>query len=248
MNKRLLAKWGLSLVLTALGLALPALIFSGNTMTFEMQYGLTAISEVLMIGLPALIFLTDLGANRGALSGAFSRQSAERVGYAMLAAVGFTMVGVLVTVLWVSVLSLFGFSPLQPMLENPDTAGRLGLAVLLVAAVPALCEEMLFRGVLLRYAARKWGEERAIWITAALFAAAHFSVAGFPALLMIGMLLARLAFKGRGLTLPVVFHAMYNLSAIVINRYGATPGLFTMLLSAMAFRWAIRRLLRDQEA
>lgn len=248
MNKRLLIKWALSLVSVAAGLVLPGLAAAGGKMTFELQYGLTGLSEILMIGIPALIFLTDLFKDRGALKVVFPKQHPDRVGLAMLSAVGFTIVGMVITVLWLTLLSLVQYKPVQPVLENPSTIVQMLLAILMAAVVPAACEEMLFRGVLLRFAHRKWGEKAAMWTTAVLFAAMHFSVAGFPMLLVIGMLLARLAFKGKGLTLPFIFHAMYNLAAVVINRYGAAPGLMTVLVSTMAFRWSMQRLLTEREA
>lgn len=248
MNKRRLVKWGLSFVSAAAGIVLPGLMAGEGKMSFEAQYGLAALSEILLLGIPALIFLTDLCKESGALRTAFPKQDPNRVGLAMLAAVGFTIVGMVVTVLWLTLLSLISFSPLQPVLKNPETLMQLLLAILMAAVVPAACEEMLFRGVLLRFAYRKWGEKAAVWGTAAVFAVMHFSVAGFPMLLLIGVLLARLAIKGKGLTLPFVFHAMYNLSAVVINRYGAAPGMMTVLISTVAFRWAMHRLLTDKEA
>lgn len=240
-------KWGLSLAAVAAGLILPGLAAGGGNMTFEMQYGLTGLSEILMIGIPALVFLTDLFKDRGALKTAFPKQHPDSVGLAMLSAVGFTIVGMMITVLWLMLLSMVRYKPVQPLLENPSTIVQMLLAILMAAVIPAVCEEMLFRGVLLRFAHRKWGESTAVWTTAVLFAVMHFSVAGFPMLLLIGMLLARLAFKGEGLTLPFTFHAMYNLSAVVINRYGAAPGLVTVLVATMAFRWSMRRLLTERE-
>ena len=201
-----------------------------------------------MIGIPALVFWTDCFQDRDALRRAFPKQTPDRIGLTMLSAVGFTIVGMVITVLWMSVLSMFHYSPKQLMMANPQTHTQLLLAVLAASIIPAACEEMLFRGVLLRFVSGKWGDNAAIWVTAVLFAALHFSAPGFPMLLMIGVLLARLALTYKGLTLPFIFHAMYNFSAVVINRYGAAPSLLTIIMALIIFRRSTSSLLFEKEA
>ena len=79
-----------------------------------------------------------------------------------------------------------------------------------VVAAP-VCEELFFRGVVLRsLRSRAWGPLPAMAFTAALFSAVHLKVVGFLLLFTVGFVLAALAEASRALFLPILFHALYN--------------------------------------
>jgi membrane protease YdiL (CAAX protease family) len=160
----------------------------------------------------------------------------------MLSAVSYTMAGLLITLITYLFLQQLGITPVQPATLNPENAGELALAALCAAVIPALCEELLFRGLVQGVIARRWGDRPAVWLTSLLFALMHFTLLGFPVLLVIGLLLSRLMLTGKTLLLTMIFHAMYNFSVLTINYSGAVPGFGVMLLCAAVF-WLTSRFL-----
>lgn len=99
---------------------------------------------------------------------------------------------------------------LAPIFEPPG-ARTTALALLLVAALPALAEELFFRGAmltLLKRLSRSWTV--AIVLSACAFSAAHFDAAGFLARLLMGVLLALLFVRSRSIWPAVAFHAVNN--------------------------------------
>ncbi len=97
------------------------------------------------------------------------------------------------------------FDALSGNLEDPSFAGVL----LSLVIVPAVCEEVLFRGVLLAEY-RALGDWNAILITALCFAMLHFSVENFLAYLFAGVLLGMVAVVSRSIIPAVLLHLLSN--------------------------------------
>lgn len=99
----------------------------------------------------------------------------------------------------------------------PAAQGALArtLQVLALAVVPAIAEEMLFRGALLGNLRRRCGDLLALTLTTLLFALMHGSLAGLPGHLAISLLLTLLMLRGGHILLPVAAHLAYNLLALV---------------------------------
>ncbi len=116
-----------------------------------------------------------------------------------------------------------GFLPAS-LLDRFDTGRELasqgwGLwqSLALVALLPAVCEEVAFRGALLPSLLRRPSPVRAIAIAAVIFAAAHFDPVRFPAVLLVGLALGWLAWRS-GSTWPgVVAHALNNGAAVLVT-------------------------------
>jgi uncharacterized protein len=96
-----------------------------------------------------------------------------------------------------------------------ETAGGLMFNLFMIAVLPALGEELLFRGIIQRLFGRMtrshhWG----IWLSAALFSALHMQFYGFiPRILLGGMFGYLLVWSGT-LWLPVLAHFVNNASAV----------------------------------
>lgn len=88
---------------------------------------------------------------------------------------------------------------------DPPFAGVL----LSIVIIPAVCEELFFRGVVLAEY-RSLGEGNAIVISAACFAMLHFSVSGFPIYLFIGLLLGVVTSVSRSVIPSMILHLLSN--------------------------------------
>ena len=97
----------------------------------------------------------------------------------------------------------------------PATGGELTLSVLTMAALPAVCEELLFRGVgMAAWEGR--GTRRAILVTALLFALMHANLLGFPVYMLIGVVSAWLVYALDTLYAGIVFHTVYNAGCLIV--------------------------------
>jgi membrane protease YdiL (CAAX protease family) len=93
---------------------------------------------------------------------------------------------------------------------SPQTDGR----VLFAASVSAACEELLWRGPLLRLLHGRLGTGRAVALDAVGFAAAHGRRATLAHVLL-GAVLATAALTPPGLAAAVNAHVVYNLLVLL---------------------------------
>ncbi len=96
-------------------------------------------------------------------------------------------------------------------------ASRLEFAVIAlgVAAAAPVAEELLFRGVLLRGLSRRIGSRWGVFASALLFAGTHFQLVQFPGLLIVGLALAWLATRSRGIGAAIWAHAGFNATTVL---------------------------------
>ncbi len=244
MNKRPVLLVSLAVLSALAGWFLPDMLARGN-LSFTAENLLAALQEILLMGLPAALILMRNRESSAQAKEMFQLPGAERTGLAMLSAVAFTMAGLLLTLITYLFLQQLGVTPGQPSALTPGSAGELLLAALCAAIIPAVCEELLFRGLIQGFLGRRIGVRGAVWATSILFALIHFTLLGFPVLLLIGLLLSRLMVSQKTILLPMVFHAMYNFSILVINFSGAVPGFGVMLICAAVFWLTTRFLFRE---
>ena len=87
--------------------------------------------------------------------------------------------------------------------------------ILLIAIMPALGEELFFRGSIFNIV-RQWkGAVVAIWLTAAIFSAIHFQFYGFVPRLLLGAFFGYLLLWSGNMWLPILAHFVNNLMAVV---------------------------------
>ncbi|MFN0032433.1 MAG: type II CAAX prenyl endopeptidase Rce1 family protein [Flavobacteriales bacterium] len=91
-----------------------------------------------------------------------------------------------------------------------------GITIVSIALLPAVCEELLFRGVLQPLLAKAFRNiHLAIWVSAALFSAIHMQFYGFLPRMLMGALLGYLVVWSGSLWTSMLAHAANNTLAIV---------------------------------
>ncbi len=93
--------------------------------------------------------------------------------------------------------------------------------LLVVAILPAIGEEMVFRGILQRQLER-WSRNPhlAIWVAAMIFSAFHLQFEGFIPRLLLGALLGYLLYWTKNLWVPIIAHFFNNaLQVLAIYMY-----------------------------
>lgn len=235
-----------------LGMALPLLLPAGALRkvldggSFYIQYAYVGVREVLMLGLPALFIYMKSPVSLQELKRRMRPGTAYTNGIVMLSAVAFTMTGVLINMVWMAFLSRYGVPPIESALANPASAPEYAVAFLMAAVLPAVSEEVLFRGLLQGAVARHRGARAAIWITAVVFALAHAAVQSFAVILVIGLFLGALAVRYDSLFPGMLFHTVYNASAVVIMAEGKNITLTSIMLCTVVFSVTAYLLLKKE--
>lgn len=104
-----------------------------------------------------------------------------------------------------------GTEQLTKFLTAIDDPLRLLIALVVVAVIPAVGEEITFRGVGQNLLHRAFGNVHvAIWVTAALFSAIHLQFYGFLPRLLLGALFGYLYVWSGNLWVPIFAHFVNN--------------------------------------
>jgi sodium transport system permease protein len=113
-----------------------------------------------------------------------------------------------------------------------------GVAILLFAAVPAICEEIAFRGFILTGLERGHRTRSAVLLSALLFGFMHVLVSLFQQLFnatLLGLVLGLLAVRSRSILPGILFHFINNALGVVMGS----------VASDQAHRWIAAWLYRE---
>ena len=132
-------------------------------------------------------------------------------------------------------------------LTSDSGLGRLSFfeMLALVAVLPAICEELAFRGVLLTGLRRRLPETQLCWVVGLAFAFFHFDMArGLPTLLL-GAVLAALTLRSGSVYPAMLWHGLNNALALWSNSRGESLGTLHPLIytvAAVAMLWVLWRV------
>ena len=121
---------------------------------------------------------------------------------------------------------------LSDLLIQADSPGALMLNLFIMALLPALGEEWMFRGILQPIFIRETGKIwKGIWLTAALFSLVHFQFLGFFPRMLLGAMLGYLFYWTRNLWISVLVHGVNN-ALVILGDYFQYSGFFQGNFSA----------------
>jgi len=108
---------------------------------------------------------------------------------------------------------------------NMKTTGDYLFSLIMIAVLPAVFEELLFRGALQKVLVN-WVKQPhvAIVITAFLFSLVHLSFYGFLSRMMLGIVLGYLYYYGRNIALNMLMHFINNGVAITAMFWAVKKG------------------------
>ena len=164
-----------------------------------------------------------------------------------LAALGGCMLSSLLTSYLMYYLSQFGI----PIPESPEMMVHeplsLALGLIVMAVLPALLEEMVFRGYVLR-TLRPYGDFYAVMVSAVMFGLIHGNIRQVPFALVSGILLGWLYVATNNIWLPVVVHFCNNAVSVLLEYFGFSLtdgqlGVMNLLTIAMLIGLGVLALL-----
>ncbi|WP_310398171.1 CPBP family intramembrane glutamic endopeptidase, partial [Hymenobacter sp.] len=97
-----------------------------------------------------------------------------------------------------------------------NSAGRFLGAVVVIAVVPAVGEELVFRGVIQKNLVRWFSPHVGVWLGAALFSAIHLQFFGFVPRLVLGLVLGYLYLWSGNILVSMAAHFTQNAFQLVV--------------------------------
>ena len=226
----------------------------------DVKLGLIATQVVLIAGIPVLAMRMLRIPVRRTLG--LGPTSPSRLVLALFLTPAATLLAALAASfqgLWLQVPS--SYRELMEQLIGAQ-GGSLPAALIAFAVIPGLCEEILFRGFILRGLLRRLRPAAAIFWTAALFGAFHFDLYRLVPTLVLGLVLGWTAWRTGRLWPAVVIHVTNNAFAVLsghvpaleripwLREGGSIPfpvALLALILGGTAFL-GLRRLGSEPEA
>jgi len=130
--------------------------------------------------------------------------------------------------------------------------------IAMIGILPALGEELLFRGIIQQLLKKKFGNAHAaIWISAAIFSALHMQFFGFLPRLVLGAMFGYMLEWSGTLWLPILAHFVNNATAVIayylskrgiteidIDKTGTTSdGSSYLVIASIIFLFVLFRML-----
>jgi sodium transport system permease protein len=114
-----------------------------------------------------------------------------------------------------------------------EGGAKLLLSVMAYALFPALCEEIAFRGFILRGLHQNFRPRNAVLLSSFFFALFHLNVFLFAPTFLLGVILGLLTVRSRSLLPAILFHLLHNTVLIaLIPLSGYSEGLPGMVHAA----------------
>lgn len=126
-----------------------------------------------------------------------------------------------VSQLWFILVQCMGGTIPASGVAVPTTVRGLASAVILSAALPGICEELLFRGLMLS-AWEERGSLRAVTTVSLLFTLLHGNLLGIPSEFICGVLLACIVISSGSLFAGMVFHTVFNSTLLIASYWART--------------------------
>ncbi len=97
-----------------------------------------------------------------------------------------------------------------------DNVPEMILVIIVIAVVPALSEEVMFRGYIQRSFEHKISPFKAAAVTAIFFGLYHFSPYGILPLITLGLYFGFAAYLSKSLFIPIILHFLNNFTAVLL--------------------------------
>ncbi len=193
----------------------------GSWFIARMREGGVIAAQVLLLAIPTVAFAT-LGPYAARRTLGLRRPSGRTLAAGLLIALGGVPIGWAIGWLQLRVAGFEMSASVLETLRQLTTATDLRHALwllLVVAIVPGICEELVFRGVLLQSLAREMRGWRAVLLSAAIFAAFHLSfetAIRFLPTFWIGLTMGLVAWRSRSSLATMPMHVVNNASAVLM--------------------------------
>lgn len=194
------------------------LIYGGALLPFKNNYLKSGVGEVAFVLLPVLIFLA---AGRYNFKDTLKLKRIKPVNYLIvvfLMIFGLPLVGVLNALVLALIKLAFGRNLPVPRIDIPDVPTLL-VAILVIGVSAAVCEEILFRGVISK-AYERLGTTGSLILTSVLFGILHMDLQKFVSTILLGALIGFIVYRTKSIYAGMTAHFTNNTIAVLLT-YGS---------------------------
>ena len=205
--------WGITILLSPLILAITG---AGDTDNIPLRT--VALLQVPLDGtMVAVALWASIKKGRGpVLDFGLAAKVRDVAGVVVGVVTQYAALLVYLPLLWSGLLSADDVSkPARDITDKATDAPGVVLLVLIVVVAAPICEELFFRGLVLRAIDRRYGRRWAIAGSSVVFAAAHFEPLQFPALFLFGLVTAIYATRTGRLAPGMWAHMAFNGVAVL---------------------------------
>jgi membrane protease YdiL (CAAX protease family) len=206
--------------------------FLGNAQT----YVLNAILQIgLMLLLPIFLYSRKIKQSPKQTLQSFGMRKITLTAIAISVAIGVVVfvLNIGVSSFFAFLLSIFGYEKMPTTgTAEPQTIGFLLLSLLFTAVLPAICEEITHRGMLID-AYSKLGYKKAILYSALLFGLTHLNIEQFFYATVVGFLLAFITMATGNIIPAIIIHFMNNAINVFISYGVATSQKFNQIYNSI---------------
>jgi membrane protease YdiL (CAAX protease family) len=166
-----------------------------------------ALLTAVVIGLPILIFVIRGNIDYKAVFRLYPVETDELILVAGLAFLGYPAV-IGLNIIWHWLISHIG-PPIIIPLPHITSITEYLMAIIAIGVLPSVFEELMFRGIMLR-SYERLGKFASIAITGIMFGFLHRSFAGFPALILLGIVLGYVVYRSDSVYTGMLYHFIHN--------------------------------------
>jgi putative intracellular protease/amidase/membrane protease YdiL (CAAX protease family) len=175
---------------------------------------------VVLVATPAVAYARLLGCNLAATFRLLKPSPMAVAAAALLAtgAVAFVIDLSRLQERWLGPMSPEDVAKVQGIFEQLFADVGLGGVIVLLAVLPAICEEVMFRGFVLSGLRRGGGKAGPVLVTALMFAMFHLDPGRLVPTFLLGAVLGWLVVRSGSLFPAILMHFLYNAGAILLDR------------------------------
>ncbi|MFO7154242.1 MAG: type II CAAX endopeptidase family protein [Caldicoprobacter oshimai] len=171
----------------------------------------TFLMEIAVIGVPPLIYLLASRMDIKRVARINRIRGVELLLVLGMAVFGYAIVG-FINMVWYSMLNRIG-NPVEPVFPPIKTGRQYIMAIMAMAVTPALVEEFLFRGVVLR-GYERFGALTATVVSGVLFGLLHLNLVNLPAVIFLGIMISYVVVRTDSIFAGVLYHFTQNFLSI----------------------------------
>ena len=203
----------------------------GVKILFSENFGYLSIllSQICVVAIPALIYLT-----------AKDRSIEDYVALPRKPLISIPLA--IITVISANILTQYINYPIIKLIKLPIGNGtiynstyELIITIVLMCIIPAMFEEVLFRGIVLDELTQKFSRRGAMIATALIFAIVHLDISNLIPQFVLGVILCHITIAEKTVSTAMIAHFANNLFAIILreqfSRYYSSYGILLCLLS-----------------
>lgn len=205
----------------------------GVKVFFNENFGYLSIllSQICVVAIPALIY--------------FAAKDRRIGDYVTLPSKSFLSIPIaVITVVSANIMTQYINFPIIKLIDLPvdnnaiyNTTYELIITIILMCIIPAMFEEILFRGIILEELSGRFTRRGAIFITALIFAVVHLDFSNLIPQFVLGAILCHITIAEKSVLTAMIAHFTNNLFAIILREqfssYYSSFGIFLFVLSVM---------------